>query len=276
LTNIASIDKRETLLKQLGGLSAERLYALAEYIHIVPYSGCSVIGNESSAENQPPVTNPHLKHYSKQFLLEIIIGHMEKRRSQLSEINSLPLYASEQVIWDENIVPSEFKQTAFNDTSLALPKLNLKFLTLHDYLWRNFQLFRLESAYELRQDIEDAVVRSRPYYSFEDQTVCFAGWSRMAQPVINFSIADVGKPRVGEDKPSHVRANLTVDLELCRDDVRQEWDALRKHDIGFLVTLKPSNTLEQKYDPKDSFLRQTGLLYVRGCEIEGKFLFIIK
>ncbi len=32
--------------------------------------------------------------------------------------------------------------------ALALPKLNLQFLTLHDYL-RNFELFRLESTCEL-------------------------------------------------------------------------------------------------------------------------------
>jgi len=32
--------------------------------------------------------------------------------------------------------------------TLALPKLNLQFLTVHDYLLRNFQLFRLESTCE--------------------------------------------------------------------------------------------------------------------------------
>ena len=31
------------------------------------------------------------------------------------------------------------------DTVLALPKLNLQFLTFHDYLLRCFNLFRLES-----------------------------------------------------------------------------------------------------------------------------------
>ena len=30
--------------------------------------------------------------------------------------------------------------------TLALPKLNLQFLTLHDYLLRNLNLFRLEST----------------------------------------------------------------------------------------------------------------------------------
>lgn len=46
---------------------------------------------------------------------------------------------------------------------LALPKLNLQFLTLHDYLLRNFNLFRLESTYEIRQDIEDVVCRMKPW-----------------------------------------------------------------------------------------------------------------
>ncbi len=37
---------------------------------------------------------------------------------------------------------------------LALPKLNLQFLTAADYLLRNFHLFRLEAAYEVREDLQ--------------------------------------------------------------------------------------------------------------------------
>ena len=44
---------------------------------------------------------------------------------------------------------------------LALPKLNLQYLTFHDYLLRNFNLFRLESTYEIRQDVEDVALRLR-------------------------------------------------------------------------------------------------------------------
>jgi intron-binding protein aquarius len=54
-----------------------------------------------------------------------------------------------------------------------------------------------------------------------------------------------------------------------KPDIRNEWDSLRKHDIGFLVSLKPSNTPEQRYNPKESFLSQMGHVVVRGCEIEG-------
>lgn len=45
------------------------------------------------------------------------------------------------------------------ENCLALPKLNLQFLTFHDYLLRNFNLFRLEATYEIREDISDVTGR---------------------------------------------------------------------------------------------------------------------
>ena len=45
------------------------------------------------------------------------------------------------------------------ESCLALPKLNLQFLTAHDYLLRNFSLFRLEATYEIREDIADVLAR---------------------------------------------------------------------------------------------------------------------
>ena len=32
----------------------------------------------------------------------------ERKRSQLEVINEMPLYPTEKIIWDENIVPSEY------------------------------------------------------------------------------------------------------------------------------------------------------------------------
>lgn len=55
----------------------------------------------------------------------------------------MPLYPTEEVVWNESIVPTEYFS---GEGCLALPKLNLQFLTLHDYLLRNFNLFRLEST----------------------------------------------------------------------------------------------------------------------------------
>ena len=61
----------------------------------------------------------------------------------MEELNEMPLYPTEDVIWNESIVPTEYFS---GEGCLALPKLNLQFLTLHDYLLRNFNLFRLEST----------------------------------------------------------------------------------------------------------------------------------
>ena len=169
LTNIATIDKRETLLKHLGDLSVERLSSITAYLNLV-----------DASNNQ----------YSKEFLIELIIWHMERRTSQMDNFNSTPLYPVDDELWDENSVPNDYKPQQLSDTCLSLPKLNLQYLTLHDYLFRNFSLFRLEAAYEIRQNIEEACVRMRPFYSFDEQTVAFGAWSRMAQPIVNFTIIE--------------------------------------------------------------------------------------
>ena len=260
LTNIATIDKRECLLKHLGDLSADRLYELAEYLHLVPKKL-----PEDAADSQE--LNANLTQvYTVELLLEIIISHMERRSSQIDELNSLPLYPTEEIIWDENVVPSGFSHY---DTCLSLPKLNLQFLTLHDYLLRNFHLFHLEAAYELRQDIEDACIRLHPYYSYEEQAVAFNTWSRMAQPIVNFNVIEVAKPNVGEQAPSRVRADIMVNLELNKKEIKLEWNNLRKYDVGYLVAIRPFNTQEQRYNPNEPFVTQMGLIAVRGCEIEG-------
>ena len=53
--------------------------------------------------------------------------------------------------------------THAGENCLALPKLNLQFLTFHDYLLRNFNLFRLEATYEIREDISDVIGRVGAY-----------------------------------------------------------------------------------------------------------------
>jgi len=73
----------------------------------------------------------------------IQVSRNERRSSQLQALNEMPLYPTEDIIWNENIVPTEYFS---GEGCLALPKLNLQFLTLHDYLLRNFNLFRLEST----------------------------------------------------------------------------------------------------------------------------------
>ncbi|GBL77335.1 RNA helicase aquarius [Araneus ventricosus] len=246
LANVASVDTRMSLEKIFSSLENPTLHEMAAFVKLLP-------GIEK-------VENP----FDNQFLLELLISKLEKRDSQLEALNQMPLYPTEKIIWDENIVPSEYFS---GEGCLALPKLNLQFLTLYDYLFRNFNLFRLESTYEIRQDIEDVIRRLRPCKT-EVGEVMFSGWARMAQPITTFTIIEVGKPNIGEKQPSRVRADVTVTLSY-QYDIKSEWEALRKHDVCFLITVKPKCLPGTAYDPKQPFVPQIGLAYVRGCEIEG-------
>jgi len=44
---------------------------------------------------------------------------------------------------------------------------------------------------------------------------------------------------------------------------------LRKHDVAFLLTVRPTSSIGTRYNPNQPFVPQVGLVYVRGCEIEG-------
>lgn len=250
LANVASVDTRRNLAKHFGPLNREKLKAIAMYLNLVP----------------PPELEEEFKwcRTDETFLRELLISRHEKRASQLEALNEMPLYPVENIIWDENVVPTSYFS---GEGCLALPKLNLQFLTLHDYLLRNFNLFRLESTYEIRQDIEDAVSRLSPWRA-EDGSIYWGGWARMAQPIINFAVVEVAKPNIGEKRPSRVRADVSINLNV-RQEIKSEWENLRKHDVCFLITLKPPNSIGTKYNYKEPFLPQVGLQYIRGCEVEG-------
>lgn len=249
LSNVATVDTRESLEQHFGGLDGDGLRQIATFLNLVPEE----------------VLSPLDWHrLDEPFLRELLITRHERRCSQLEALNEMPLYPTEQIIWDENVVPSEYYT---GESCLALPKLNLQFLTLHDYLLRNFNLFRLESTYEIRQDIEDAISRMLPWQS-EDGDVVFGGWARMALPIASFAVVEVAKPHLGENKPSRVRADVGVTLSVRRE-IKEEWENLRKHDVCFLITVKPTQPYGTKYNHREPFLPQVGLVSVRGCEVEG-------
>ena len=93
LATIASIEDREQLEKHFYELDRDTLYAICQYLHLVPETE-GEIGEE----------------YSQQFLAELVISRHEKRDSQLVELNQMPLYPTEEFIWDENLVPGQYYQ----------------------------------------------------------------------------------------------------------------------------------------------------------------------
>lgn len=77
---------------------------------------------------------------------------------------------------------------------------------------------------EIREDIEDAVSRLKPWVNSEGTTL-FNGWSRMAIPVTSFSVVEVGAPNVGENRPSRVRADVAMELTV-NDAIKREWEGV--------------------------------------------------
>ncbi|KAF3788553.1 Intron-binding protein aquarius [Nymphaea thermarum] len=245
LANIGSLHKRADLLKKLSMLSNEELKDLI-------CNKLKLITND----------DPWVERID--FLMEVMVSFFEKRQSQKEAINALPLYPNEQIMWDESLVPSI---NYSGEGCLALPKLNLQFLTLHDYLLRNFNLFRLESTYEIREDIQEAVPHLLSYINHEGETA-FRGWSRMALPIKNFKITEVKQPNIGEVKPASVTADITFSISSYKAHIRSEWDGLKEHDVLFLLSIRPSfEPLSEEQAAKATVPERLGLQYVRGCEI---------
>ncbi len=71
--------------------------------------------------------------HSREFLFDAISSIHEKRISQLEAINEMAIYPTEDLLWDNDSIPSD---EYTGEYPLALPKLNLQFLTFYDYLLR--------------------------------------------------------------------------------------------------------------------------------------------
>eukprot|EP01012_Entosiphon_sulcatum_P009985 TRINITY_DN1576_c0_g1_i1.p1 TRINITY_DN1576_c0_g1~~TRINITY_DN1576_c0_g1_i1.p1 ORF type:complete len:1408 (-),score=401.30 TRINITY_DN1576_c0_g1_i1:99-4226(-) len=254
LANLGLIETRKALRPFLDLLDGRTLAALSAKLALLPPIEDGAV---------PPTDD---LRYRKEHLLENLLQYHEKRLSQLDEINALSLYPNEKLLWDYNMVP-ELQYTG--EKPLALPKLNLQFLTFHDYLLRNFNLFRLESTYEIREDIEDALRRLAPRRDLEGKVYMKTPWRcRMALQIEDFAIKYVGPANIGKVHPNEVRAVITVDLASLRGDaIRREWESIRQHDVIFLVGLDP---------PQDKTSTLIAQLQGQGQDFTGSFKDIVK
>ncbi|KAJ3152646.1 hypothetical protein HDU89_001339 [Geranomyces variabilis] len=259
LANVGNIEQREDLHAALSKVGKVTLHSLCEL--------CGFRTRDLDDEQD----------FEKEFLLELLVSIYEKRPSQLESINNMPLYPDEDLLFDETTVPAT--QQFSNTHCLAIPKLNLQFLTIHDYLLRNFTLFRLESTYEIRQDIEDVVRRLAPRCNMDlrggrPQTK-FEGWARMGALIESFQIVDVGPPKLGESRPGFVKADVSINISKFTDSICREWESIRPHDVLFLLTIKMEDQSQAHHElpaSEDSsegsvFRRRFGLKSVRGCEV---------
>ena len=262
LSNCGALEKRAVLLRHLSPLEDDELRTLSStYLRLLaPQDPWAAAGAAAGGRT---------------LLLEVLATAFEKRRSQRAALAALPLYPTEEVLWDENLVPS---LNYSGEGALALPKLNLQFLTFHDYLLRNFNLFRLEATYDIREDLGDVLRRVGPRPSPDGSSVVFSGWARMALPFASFAIVEVRKPNVGDTKPAGVTAEIKYDTSVLRGPVREEWDGLKQHDVLFLLGFSAQEAAAPRGGAQPSLAEAAGLRFVRGCEVvelrdgEGKLM----
>jgi intron-binding protein aquarius len=166
LSNYASIDKRSELEGHLETLTDAEISEL-----------CSLLDLRTSYPASTKVVA------DRQFLTEVLLSTHEKRKTFQETARDLSILPTELTLFE----PALLRNDSYDGSQpLAIPKLNLQYLAVGDFLWRSFILHRCESFYEIRKDVEDTIKRMRPIAGRAGQTV-FEGVSKMALPITSLS-----------------------------------------------------------------------------------------
>jgi intron-binding protein aquarius len=81
-------------------------------------------------------------------------------------------------------------------------------------------------------------------------------------------MVEVANPNLGEDVPSLITADVTFNVKKYTPAIQAEWEAIREHDILFLLTMEAHEEMDDEWDNnRVSFRKHYGLKYVRGCEV---------
>ncbi|KAL7796252.1 P-loop containing nucleoside triphosphate hydrolase protein [Trichoderma afarasin] len=250
LSNYGSIDKREELISHLDPLTDDELLDLVNLLDL--------------RSAYPESLNLAI---DRKFLIEFLLTTFERKKTFQETARRISIVPTEDTLFDDN-----FQRADSYDGShpLALPKLNLQYLSVGDFVWRALVLYRCESFYGIRKDIEAALRRLRPEVRRPGETH-FAGFSKMAMPIAKPTILEVVPALVGDDKPSLVKAEVSFDARRLGDGVRREWDTLRPGDVVFLLAIHPSpsagQTAANGSKPAQSEAEKAGVLTVRSAEV---------
>jgi intron-binding protein aquarius len=162
LSNYGSIDKRSELQGHLEALTDPEINQL-----------CDLLDLRTLYPTSTKVVA------DRQFLIEVLLSMHEKRKTFQETARDLSVLPTELTLFE----PTLLRNDHYNGSQpLAIPKLNLQYLTVGDFLWRSFILHRCESFYEIRKDVEDTIRRLRPSAGQPGQTT-FDGFSKMALPI---------------------------------------------------------------------------------------------
>jgi intron-binding protein aquarius len=217
LSNLGSIEQRSDLEGQLSSLDDSELQTLS-----------SALGFRTTYPKSANITP------DRQFYLEVLTSFYERKVPFQETVEKLSPLPTEENLYDPALLRNE---TYDGSRPLAIPKLNLQYLSLGDFLWRSFLLYRSEAFFQIRKDMESIVKRMQPKAA-RDGSLAFEGFSRMAIPISKPAIIDVAPPKVGASNPAFVRAEIAIEVGRLTDNVRKEWDSLRPDDVVYLMAVQ--------------------------------------
>ena len=163
LSNYGSIDRRNELENHLSSLTDSELEEL-----------CTLLGFRASYPTISKIAA------TRELSIEVLVSAHERRKAFQETIRDLSTLPTEVTLYDPTLLRNE---TYNGSRSLAIPKINLQYLTVGDFLWRAFILYRCESFFEVRKDMEEVVKRLQPRSAGPGVSVRFDGFSRMAIPI---------------------------------------------------------------------------------------------
>ncbi|KAL8674133.1 MAG: hypothetical protein Q9168_001470 [Polycauliona sp. 1 TL-2023] len=250
LSNYAAIESRAELHTHFEPLKDKELADL-----------CGLLGFRT---RYPPSTNVEI---SRDLLLEILLSFHERQRTFRESMRDLSILPTEAALYEPTLLRNQNYDWS---KSLAIPKLNLQYLSVGDFLWRSFVLYRCESFFEIRQYVEDTIKRLQPQQAQLPNSVYLNGFSRMALPISKPALLEAAPPKVGRDKPAFVRAEVGLDVSKLAVTVRREWESLRQDDVVYLLAVEPVESSRDLSNGHGAHAnsRDVGLRALRAAEVE--------
>ena len=117
---------------------------------------------------------------NRELLMEIMLFAHERKKTFQETLSELSIQPTETELYEPSLLRNE---TYNGSRSLAIPKLNLQYLSVGDFLWRSFILYRCEQFFEIRKYLEDTIKRLQPRGTDLAGLVHFDGFSKMSLAV---------------------------------------------------------------------------------------------
>lgn len=248
LSNYSSFDTRSELEQHLRSLSDAEIQQL-----------CQLLGFRTSYPSSSSI--PSTRSLWQETLLQAYSKPVDSREL----VRQLSVCPTESSLYDTKALRAEIYD---GSEPLAVPKLNLQYLSLSDFMWRSFQLHQAESFYGVRTDMESIVRRMKPKLGRDGTT--FDGFTKMAMPIDKPAIIEVAPPKVCMTYPAFVRSEVILDVSRLTESMRFEWERLRPRDTVFLLTIRPPIQAQDGTSSgtgSRSLSDETGIKFMRTAEV---------